>query len=40
MAYTGKTHLTFIFKASQADVAEGDRLFASHNQWMAKTHHP
>ncbi len=39
MAYKGKTHLTFIFKASQADVAEGDRLFASHNRWMAKTHH-
>ena len=39
MAYKGKTHLTFIFKASPADVAEGDRLFASHNAWMAKTHH-
>lgn len=38
MAYKGKTHLTFIFKASPADVAEGDRLFASHNTWMAKTH--
>jgi hypothetical protein len=39
MAYKGKTHLTFIFKANPSDVAEGDRLFASHNEWMAKTHH-
>ena len=39
MAYKGKTHLTFIFKADPSDVAEGDRLFASHNEWMAKTHH-
>ena len=39
MAYKGKTHLTFIFKADPANVAEGDRLFASHNEWMAKTHH-
>ena len=39
MAYKGKKHLTFIFRANPADVAEGDRLFASHNEWMAKTHH-
>jgi hypothetical protein len=39
MDYTGKVHLVFIFKAEQADVAEGDRLFASHKEWMAKTHH-
>ncbi len=39
MAYIGKTHLTFIFKADAANVAEGDRLFKSHNEWIQKTHH-
>ena len=39
MAYKGKAHITFIFKAKAEDVAEADRLFASHNNWMAKTHH-
>lgn len=39
MNYRGKVHLTFVFKADQANVAEGDRLFASHNAWMARTHH-
>jgi len=39
MDYRGKIHLNLVFKADQADVAEGDRLFASHNNWMAKTHH-
>jgi len=32
MAYVGKTHLTFILRAAPADVAEGDRLFKSHNE--------
>jgi len=39
MDYRGKVHLTFVLKADQADVAEADRLFASHNEWMSKTHH-
>jgi len=39
MAYVGKTHLTFIFKAYATNVAEGGRLFKSHNAWMQKTHH-
>ncbi len=39
MDYRGKIHLNLVFKADQADVAEGDRLFASHNIWIAKTHH-
>jgi hypothetical protein len=39
MDYRGKVHLTFIFKTDPANVAEGDRLFASHNAWMARTHH-
>jgi hypothetical protein len=37
--YRGKVHLAILFNANQADVAEGDRLLASHNAWMAKTHH-
>ena len=37
MNYKGKVHLTFVFKTG--DVTEADRLFASHNAWMAKTHH-
>ena len=39
MDYRGKVHLTFIIKTDPANVAEGDRLFASHNEWMARTHH-
>ena len=39
MDYRGKIHLNFVYKADQADVAEGDRLFASHNIWIARTHH-
>lgn len=39
MDYRGKVHLTFIFKADPPNVAEGDRLFASHNAWMGRTHH-
>ncbi len=39
MDYRGTIHLNLVFKANQADVAEGDDLFASHNNWMAKTHH-
>lgn len=39
MANKGKMQITMIFKANPADVAEGDRLFASHNEWIAKTHH-
>lgn len=39
MDYRGKIHLTFIFKTDPGNVAEGDRLFASHNEWMARTHH-
>ena len=39
MDYRGKVHLNFVFKANAEDVAEGDRLFARHNAWMARTHH-
>lgn len=39
MSHNGKTQLTFIFTAPPDKVAEGDRLFASHADWMEKTHH-
>ena len=39
MAQKGKTQLTIIFTAPPDLVAEGDRLFAAHADWMAKSHH-
>jgi hypothetical protein len=39
MSQKGKTQVTFIFTAGPGDVAEGDRLFASHADWLGKTHH-
>ena len=39
MSHKGKTQITFIFTATPDQVAEGDRLFASHAAWMEKTHH-
>lgn len=39
MSYKGKTQITFIFTANPDQVAEGDRLFASHASWMEKTHY-
>ena len=39
MSHEGKTQITFIFTAKPDQVAEGDRLFASHAEWMAKTHY-
>lgn len=39
MSHQGKTQITFIFTASPDQVDEGDRLFASHAEWMEKTHH-
>ena len=38
MSHQGKTQLTFIFTATPDQVAEGDRLFASHAPWMERTH--
>ena len=34
MSHMGETHLTIMFTVDAEDVAEGDRLFASHGQWM------
>jgi len=39
MSDKGKTQLTYIFTATPELVKEGDRLFASHAQWMEETHH-
>lgn len=39
MDFKGKTQIVIILKANTDDVAEGDRLFASHKAWMEKTHH-
>ena len=39
MSHEGKTQITFIFTASPSQVAEGDRIFASHAAWMEPTHH-
>jgi quinol monooxygenase YgiN len=39
MSQQGKTQVTFIFTASPDQVAEVDRIFASHAEWMEKTHH-
>jgi hypothetical protein len=38
MSHQGKTQLTFIFTATPDLLAEGDRLFASHAQWMERSH--
>ena len=39
MSQQGKIQLTFIIIAPPDQVAEGDRLFASHAPWMTDTHH-
>ena len=38
MSQKGKVQLTFIIVAPPDQVAEGDRLFASHGPWMEATH--
>jgi hypothetical protein len=39
MAHHGRTQLTYIIVAPPDQVAEGDRLFASHGPWMEKSHY-
>jgi hypothetical protein len=39
MSHEGKTQVTFIFAATPDQVAEGDRIFASHAAWMEQSHH-
>jgi len=39
MSHKGKTQVTFVFTASPDLTADGDRIFASHADWMEKTHH-
>jgi hypothetical protein len=38
MAYEGKIHVTLVFTVGPGQVAEADRLFASHGPWMEATH--
>ena len=39
MAQKGKTQVTMVFTATPDLVAEGDRIFASHAEWMSGSHH-
>lgn len=39
MSHEGATQITFIFTAGPEQVAEGDRIFASHAKYMEKSHH-
>lgn len=39
MAHKGKVQLTFVITAPPNQVAEGDRIFQSHQPWMDATHH-
>ena len=39
MSQKGKTQLAVNFTVSRDLVGEGDRIFASHAAWMAKTHY-
>jgi len=39
MSHMGKSHLVVMFTVGPDDVAEGDRIFASHAPWMKSTHH-
>lgn len=34
MSHMGKSHLVIMFTVGADDVAEGDRIFASHGEWM------
>lgn len=39
MNYQGKTQLTLVIVSPAEHVAEGDRIFADHREWIARTHH-
>lgn len=39
MAHKGKIQLVYVIVAPPDQVAEGDRIFASHGPWMEGTHH-
>ncbi len=39
MSHKGKTQITFIFTVGPDQVEEGDRIFASHADWMGRTHY-
>ena len=39
MSFQGKTELIYVIVAPPDQVAEGDRIFASHAPWMKATHY-
>ena len=39
MSFQGKTELIYVIVAPPDQVAEGDRIFASHAPWMKGSHH-
>ena len=39
MSQKGCTQFTVVFTVTPENVAEGDRIFASHAAWMSRTHH-
>ena len=39
MAQKGKIQVSYVFAAPPDQVAEGDRIFASHASWIESTHH-
>lgn len=39
MSQKGNTMISMMFTAGADQVAEGERIFASHAAWMEKTHH-
>ncbi|MDX1479965.1 MAG: hypothetical protein R3301_19790 [Saprospiraceae bacterium] len=39
MSQKGCTQFTVVFTVAPEHVAEGDRIFQSHANWMARTHH-
>jgi len=39
MAHSGKLQFLVVISAPQEHVAEGDRIFASHAEWMKRTHY-
>jgi len=39
MSENNKVHLNYVIVVGSEHEAEGDRIFASHIEWMKKTHH-
>ena len=39
MGHLGKTQLTYVISAPPDQIAEGDRIFGSHDPYMESSHH-